>query len=254
MTPREKLEQLKKPTAKSEIKYRVGSVYDKDRGKATVLSYVDARYVQDTLDKFIGPEFWENRFYEAKGALFCEITINIDGVKISKSDCGTESDIAPAKGEASDAFKRAAVMYGIGRDLYSAETMFADLEKKGSKWALPRGWKPNNKVANTTPVSPPAPPKINLKDQEVPNPAYDAAVKDLGGIPLGDGESDSTSTFTSATDDDDFTGNEIIRFGKYVNVKWCDVIDENYLTWLATKSKVEWQRDLATKELKRRSK
>ena len=103
------------------------------------------------------------------------------------------------------------------------------------------------KVANTKPP-------VNLKDQEVPNPAYDAAVKDLGGIPLGDGESDSTSTFTSATDDDDFTGNEIIRFGKYVNVKWCDVIDENYLTWLATKSKVEWQRDLATKELKRRSK
>ena len=103
------------------------------------------------------------------------------------------------------------------------------------------------KVANTKPP-------VNLKDVEVPNPAYDAAVKDLGGIPLGDGESDSTSTFTSATDDDDFTGNEIIRFGKYVNVKWCDVIDENYLTWLATKSKVEWQRDLATKELKRRSK
>jgi hypothetical protein len=86
-------------------------------------------------------------------------------------------------------------------------------------------------------------PPVNLKDQEVPNPAYDAA-KDLGGIPLGDDESD----------DDDFTGNEIIRFGKYVDVKWCDVIDENYLTWLATKSKVEWQRELAQKELKRRSK
>ena len=82
-------------------------------------------------------------------------------------------------------------------------------------------------------------PPVNLKDQEVPNPAYDAA-KDLGGIPLGDDESD----------DDDFTGNEIIRFGKYVDVKWCDVIDENYLTWLATKSKVEWQRNLHRKNLK----
>ena len=86
-------------------------------------------------------------------------------------------------------------------------------------------------------------PPVNLKDVEVPNPAYDAAVKDLGGIPLGDNETD-----------DDFTGNEIIRFGKYVDVKWCDVIDENYLTWLATKSKVEWQRELAQKELNRRSK
>ena len=25
--------------------------------------------------------------------------------------------------------------------------MFADLEKKGSKWVLPRGWKPSNKAS-----------------------------------------------------------------------------------------------------------
>tara|TARA_R100001530_G_scaffold44863_3_gene33958 strand:+ start:6940 stop:7695 length:756 start_codon:yes stop_codon:yes gene_type:complete len=236
MTPREKLEQLKKPTAKSEIKYRVGSVYDKDRGKATVLSYVDARYVQDTLDNLIGPEFWENRFYEAKGALFCEITINIDGVKISKSDCGTESDIAPAKGEASDAFKRAAVMFGIGRDLYSAETMFADLEKKGSKWVLPRDWKPNNKVANTTPVSPPAPTKVNLKDQEVSNPMYKKAIEDLDGIPLGDDES--------------WDGEEVVKFGKYRNNSGDR---NNDITWKRLPYeylKADWWNKLTSAELK----
>ena len=103
-----------------------------------------------------------------------------------------------------------------------------------------------NEVANAVTQQkdkPKTKPPVNLKDVEVPNPVYDAAVKDLGGIPLGDNETD-----------DDFTGNEIIRFGKYVDVKWCDVIDENYLTWLATKSKVEWQRELAQKELNRRSK
>ncbi len=248
MTPREKLEQLKKPTAKSEIKYRVGSVYDKDRGKATVLSYVDARYVQDTLDNLIGPEFWENRFYEAKGALFCEITINIDGVKISKSDCGTESDIAPAKGEASDAFKRAAVMFGIGRDLYSAETMFADLEKRGSKWVLPRDWKPNTKASDTKPKTIPP---VNLKDQEVPNPAYDAA-KDLGGIPLGDGE----------TDDDDWNGEEVVKFGKYRNnsgnrdndITWAGLpLDYLQASWWDTMNS-EGLKNKCKSELKRRSK
>ena len=101
-----------------------------------------------------------------------------------------------------------------------------------------------DEVANAIEQQDKPKPPVILKDQEVPNPAYDAAVKDLGGIPLGDNE----------TADDDFTGNELIRFGKYIDVKWCDVIDENYLTWLATKSKVDWQRDLATKELKRRSK
>ena len=87
-------------------------------------------------------------------------------------------------------------------------------------------------------------PPVNLKDQEVPNPAYDAAVNDLGGIPLGDGE----------TDDDEWTGNEIIKFGKYRDVAFKDCLDENYLNWLATSSKVQWQRELAQKELKRRSK
>jgi len=101
-----------------------------------------------------------------------------------------------------------------------------------------------DKVANTTPVSPPKPPKINLKDQEVPNPHYDKVVNELGGIPLGDGESD----------DDGWSGNEIIKFGKYRDVAWKDCLDESYLNWLATSSKVDWQRELALKELKRRSK
>jgi len=87
-------------------------------------------------------------------------------------------------------------------------------------------------------------PPVNLKDQEVPNPAYDAAVNDLGGIPLGDGE----------TDDDEWTGNDVCRFGKYKDVKWLDILDANWLSWVAQKSKVQWQRELAQKELKRRSK
>ncbi len=101
-----------------------------------------------------------------------------------------------------------------------------------------------DKVANTTPVSPPKPPKINLKDQEVPNPHYDAAINELGGIPLGDGESD----------DDEWTGNEICKFGKYKDVAWISILDENWLSWVSTSSKVQWQRELATKEIKRRSK
>ena len=238
------LSDLKKPTPASVIQYRVGSVYDKDNGKATVLSYVDARYVQDTLDNVVGPENWESRFYEAKGALFCEITINIDGVKISKSDCGTESDIAPAKGEASDAFKRAAVMFGIGRDLYSSETYFADLEKRGSKWVLPRDWKPN-KTADTTPISPPAPPEIDLKDQEVSNPLFEEAKKKFDGKAL---ESDDGKEYTTQKWD----GSEIVKFGKYRDVAWNKIIDAKWIKWVATSSKVDWQRELASQECERR--
>ena len=104
-----------------------------------------------------------------------------------------------------------------------------------------------NEVANAVTQQKDKPktiPPVNLKDQEVPNPAYDAAVNDLGGIPLGDGE----------TDDDEWTGQEVCRFGKYKDVKWLDILDANWLSWVAQKSKVEWQRELAQKELKRRSK
>ena len=104
-----------------------------------------------------------------------------------------------------------------------------------------------NEVANAVEQQKDKPktiPPVNLKDQEVPNPAYDAAVNDLGGIPLGDGE----------TDDDEWTGQEVCRFGKYKDVKWLDILDANWLSWVAQKSKVQWQRELAQKELKRRSK
>ena len=99
------------------------------------------------------------------------------------------------------------------------------------------------KVANTTPISPLKPPKINLKDQEVPNPHYDKLINDLDGIPLGDDEVD-----------DDWTGNKVCKFGKYKDVKWVDILDDSWINWVSTSSKVDWQRELATKELKRRRK
>ena len=96
------------------------------------------------------------------------------------------------------------------------------------------------KVANTKPKTMPP---VNLKDQEVPNPHYDAAINDLGGMPLGDDEVD-----------DDWNGNEVCKFGKYKDVKWVDILDDSWINWVSTSSKVDWQRELATKELKRRRK
>ena len=92
------------------------------------------------------------------------------------------------------------------------------------------------KVANTTPSSPPAPPKINLKDQEVK--FKQKVIDDFDGIP---------------DDDDDFTGEEVCRFGKYKDVKWKDIQDESWILWVSQSSKVDWQRELATKEAKRRA-
>lgn len=106
-------EKLKAPMP---YKWRVQSV---KYGKASCVAYVDARQVMDKLDDVFGVEGWSDNYSEHKGNLFCTISVMTDGgIEIQKTDCGTESNVEKQKGEASDAFKRAAVKFGIGRFLY----------------------------------------------------------------------------------------------------------------------------------------
>ena len=100
------------------FKWRVQST---NQYACTCVAYIDSRDVQDLLDEVCGPENWQCRYSEHKGNLFCEIGIdcNESDIWTWKSDCGTESQVEKQKGEASDAFKRAAVMWGVGRFLYS---------------------------------------------------------------------------------------------------------------------------------------
>lgn len=109
-----KIDKLKKTIP---FKWRVQSEI---KGKLLVrmIAYVDARDVAEQLDKIIGPENWTDTFKEVKGSLFCSIGINVDGVWVHKSDCGVASRTEKEKGESSDAFKRAAVKWGINRDAY----------------------------------------------------------------------------------------------------------------------------------------
>ena len=142
---------LKKETPESERKYRVGNTFMHNSKKyGNMICYVDARYVQDTLDDIVGPANWSSQYQEIKGSLYCEITIcfvRSDGTidVVSKMDCGSESNIEKEKGEASDAFKRAAVQFGIARDLYSSETYKVELNQYNGKWYPPKNWKPPTK-------------------------------------------------------------------------------------------------------------
>jgi hypothetical protein len=117
---------LAAPTPASEIKSRTaygknGPVYNPD-GTPKMLDYVDARFVQERLDEVVGQGNWQTQFQDTPGGIRCGIGILIEGDPIAqwvwKWDVGIPSNIEPVKGAHSDAFKRAAVQWGIGRDLY----------------------------------------------------------------------------------------------------------------------------------------
>lgn len=91
----------------------------KYKGSCTLLLYKDARVDMDILDETVGPAGWQKEYYEVKGNVYCRIGIKTDDEWIWKSDCGVESNVDAVKGEASDAAKRAAVCWGIGRELYT---------------------------------------------------------------------------------------------------------------------------------------
>lgn len=109
-----------------EIEVRVSRVTN---AGVELLLYKDSRCDMRILDETFGMENWQNRFYDCKGTLFCEVSVLVDrddGLAewVSKSNAGAPSNMEAAKGEASDAFKRACFTLGIGRELYTAPRIF----------------------------------------------------------------------------------------------------------------------------------
>ncbi len=112
-----------------EIEVKIKQVTEKG---AVALIYKTSRVDMDILDETVGAENWQSEYSEIKGNLYCGIGIRDDvSGWVWKSDCGIESrsdgEGNEKKGEASDAFKRAGVQWGIGRELYTAPFIFLNL-------------------------------------------------------------------------------------------------------------------------------
>jgi hypothetical protein len=101
----------------NEIDVRVGTINEKG---ATLLLYKDARVDMNILDE--SGVKWKRSHELINGNLFCTISIWDEDIKewITRQDVGVESNTEKEKGQASDAFKRAAFNFGIGRELYTA--------------------------------------------------------------------------------------------------------------------------------------
>jgi hypothetical protein len=121
--------------------------------KALALAYLDARDVMDRLDDVCGPGGWTNSYVETpKGRVIATISIKVGDEWISKSDGAGDTAVEGEKGGVSDALKRAAVCWGIGRYLYRLPNVWAPCESyersgkkhwkawKGSPWDQVRGY------------------------------------------------------------------------------------------------------------------
>lgn len=129
------LEALRAPFRPDEVSWRVGpTTGDKTRGIA--LAYIDARVVQDRLDEVCGITGWQNRYTQADTKTVCEIGIRIGNEWLWRADGAGDSDMEAAKGALSDAFKRAAVRWGIGRYLYDLDSPWVEIEKRGNSYVI----------------------------------------------------------------------------------------------------------------------
>lgn len=104
--------------------------------KAMALAYLDARDVMDRLDAVCGPANWPSQYSEtAKGRVLCSLGIRIDGEWVWKTDGAGNTAVEAEKGGISDALKRAAVSWGIGRYLYRIEAPWVPCETFNNKWS-----------------------------------------------------------------------------------------------------------------------
>lgn len=95
----------------------------------SLLLYKDARCDMAILDETYGEMNWQRSHEFKNGKCYCSISVwDVDKKEwIRKEDVGVPSNTEGEKGEASDSFKRAAVNFGIGRELYSAPFIWVKL-------------------------------------------------------------------------------------------------------------------------------
>ena len=121
---------LKRPFKASQLKWRKGP-------GGIELVYITARDVMDRLDEAVGIAGWSTNLREVQGRVTCELSLNINGTWITKTDGAGDTGIEGEKGAISDSLKRSAVLWGIGRYLYHPHAFHG---RDPAEWATPEGF------------------------------------------------------------------------------------------------------------------
>lgn len=169
---------LSAPFEPKEIKFKPQMVKN---NRALAMAYIDARLIQDRLDEVLGVENWQDKYdILPDGSVMCRLRLKLGGRWITKADVGSPSE-QPDLGDRlkaafSDALKRAAVKFGIGRYLYRLPAQWVDYDPVKKQlvqppqlpaFALP---KPKTQVSQPTKSAKPAP-------VAPPEPVPDAVVE-----------------------------------------------------------------------------
>ncbi len=111
----------------------------KKTGKGLAAAYITNRAIMDRLDDVVGPENWRNEFTTGPGGgILCGISIRIGNEWVTKWDGAENTDIEPVKGGLSNAMRRAAVQWGIGRYLYDLPQQWVPVDERGRFVQPPR--------------------------------------------------------------------------------------------------------------------
>jgi hypothetical protein len=121
------------------VKWRAGAT-TKDKKRCLALAYMDARDVFNRLDQVCGPDGWQSQVMLGPEG---RATAGI-GVRIERDDeVGFEwlwrwdgagaTAVEGEKGGISDAIKRAAVQFGIGRYLYNVDSPWVEYDQVKKK-------------------------------------------------------------------------------------------------------------------------
>ena len=121
---------LAAPFEPRDVKYKPQMVKN---NRCLAMAYIDARLIQDRLDEVLGVENWEDAYkILPDGSVMCRLRVKLGERWISKTDVGSPSEQPDGgdrlKAAFSDALKRAAVKFGIGRYLYRLPAQWVDYD------------------------------------------------------------------------------------------------------------------------------
>lgn len=137
--PADVLKRLSVPFPLADLRWRVGSLAKPKKGeprRASLMAYIDARAVMWRLDDVMGFGWSDSYRVAPEGGILCRLELRIGDRWVGREDAADRTTFEGTKGGHSDALKRAAVKFGVGRYLYLLDAAWHTV-KDG--WANGRG-------------------------------------------------------------------------------------------------------------------